>query len=49
MYWKCLGVFTWEPKSAALTQADLPLMSVGTVPERALLDLIQILLHTDCC
>lgn len=24
MYWKCLEIFTWEPKSAVLTQADFP-------------------------
>lgn len=33
MYWKCLGIFTWEPKAAVLTQAHLPLMSVGIAPE----------------
>lgn len=48
MYWKCLQIFTWEPRAAVLTQADLPLMSVGIVPERVLLDLIQSLLRSDC-
>lgn len=46
MYWKCLGIFTWEPKAAVLTQAALPLMSVGIAPEWALLELIQSWL---CC
>lgn len=32
VYWKCLGIFTWELQAAVLTQADLPLMSVGIAP-----------------
>lgn len=33
MYWKRLEILTWEPRAAVLTQAHLPLVAVGIVPE----------------